>query len=240
MLNHVTSVNSYIDVAYLAMSDDLGKLCVLNKDIEKLDYIEAPNDKRVLLSESGQFEAKEVVDTSSPNDRFAEDLNVYISPVKIYESATGSKGVGHRELCENNSYVRIYGNNEHQEGYSIVYSGGEVVSGQYFVIKYRFPSTNLENTRVFDLFSSTENLSASGSDVAQTYDVISDGEWHVLVLDITKVKTCTTFKPAKDGTYTAKYLRFDFFDKKMSLDSCIDIAFIGICSDPTAILEKAK
>ncbi len=240
VLNHITSADSYVDIAYLAMSDDLGKICALNRDIEKLDYVENPNDKRVLLSESGEFEEEEIENTASPNDVFAEYLNVYISPVKIYESANGSKGVGKRELCEENAYVRIFGNNESDEGYSVVYTGGEVVSGQYFVIKYRIPTENPERTRVFDIFSSTVNPSPKGSDVAQTRDVIKDGEWQLLVVDITTFETCTTFTPAEDGSYTAKYMRFDFFDEKMSENSYIDIAFIGICSDPAAIIEKAK
>ena len=240
VLNHATSADSYIDVAYLAMSDDLGKLCVLNKDVEKLDYVENPSDKRVLLTASGKFEDKEVDNTASPNDKFAEDLNVYISPVTIFELSKASKGVGHRELFEDNAYVRIFGDGESGEGYSVVYSGGNKVTGKYFVIKYRIPTSNAEPTSIFEIFSSTENSGPAGTDYAQVRDIKKDGEWHVLVVDITEYKTSTTFNPAGDGTYAAKYMRFDFFDRKMSLDSYVDIAFIGICEDPAAILEKAQ
>ena len=240
VLNHITSENSYIDIAYLAMSDDLLKLCLMNRDIEKLDYVETKGIKQVLLSASGEIEEPEIENVTSPNDVYAEDLNVYISPVKIFQTANGSKGVGRLELCEENAYVRIFGNNESDEAYAIVYSGGETVSGKYFVIKYRIPTTNSATSKVFDIFSSTVNPSPKGTDVAQTRDVIADGEWHLLVIDITTFATSTTFAPADDGTYTAKYMRFDFFEGKMSLDSYIDIAFIGICEDPAAILEKAK
>ncbi len=240
VLNHITSKNSYIDIAYLAMSDDLLKLCLMNRDIEKLDYVETKGIRQVLLSASGEIEEPEIENVTSPNDVYAEDLNVYISPVKIFQTANGSKGVGSLELCEENAYVRIFGNNESDEAYAIVYSGGETVSGKYFVIKYRIPTTNSATSKVFDIFSSTVNSSPKGTDVAQTRDVIADGEWHLLVIDITTFATSTTFTPADDGTYTAKYMRFDFFEGKMSLDSYIDIAFIGICEDPTAILEKAK
>ena len=162
-------------------------------------------------------------------------LNVYISPVDIFNSTGSKKGVGLLELREENAFVRIYGNGESGEGNMVLYSGGTSVSGKYFVIKYRLPTTNVEPTNILEIFSSTVNNSASGSDVAQIKGIVKDGEWHTLIVDITTYTTCTTFKPASDGSYSAKYLRFDFFDRKMAADSYIDIAFIGICDDPAQI-----
>ncbi len=184
---------------------------------------------------------EEVADTSSPNDYLADMLNLYVSPVEIFNSTGSKKGVGHMELREENAYVRIFGDGTAGEGNMVIYSANESVTGKYFVIKYRLPTTNVEATNILEIFSSTQNPSASGSDVAQIKGIIKDGEWHTLVVDITTYSTCKTFTPASDGSYTAKYLRFDFFDRVMSTDSYIDIAFVGICEDPAEITaELAK
>ena len=234
-LNQIMSKSSYVDFAYFAMTDDLNKICLYNSSIEQLDYTDTPGEYKILLSETCEFVKEEVTDTSSPNDYLADMLNLYISPVDIFNSTGSKKGVGLLELREENAFVRIYGNGESGEGNMVLYSGGTNVTGKYFVIKYRLPTTNVEPTNILEIFSSTVNNAASGSDVAQIKGIIKDGEWHTLIVDITTYSTCTTFKPASDGSYSAKYLRFDFFDRKMAADSYIDIAFIGICDDPAEI-----
>jgi DNA gyrase inhibitor GyrI len=239
-LNQKMAESSYLDIAYFAMSDNLDDICLLNRDVPKLNYTDTPGEFKILLSETAEFEKAEVVDTTSPNDYLADMLNVYISPVDIFNCTGSSKGVGHKELREENAYVRIFGDGKSGEGNMVIYSNGSVESGKYFVIKYRLPVSNVEATNILEIFSSTSNASARGTDVAQIKNIIKDGEWHTIIVDITSYSTSTTFKPASDGTYTAKYLRFDFFDRVMSIDSYIDIAFVGICSDPEEISIEAN
>ena len=240
-LNQVMAKTSYVDFAYFAMTDDLNKICLFNGDVAELDYTDAPGEHKILLFATCEFKKEEIADASSPNDYLAEMLNLYVSPVDIFNCSGSKKGVGHMELREENAYVRIYGNGTAGEGNMVLYSDNESVTGKYFVIKYRLPTSNVEATNILEIFSSTQNNSAAGSDVAQIKGIIKDGEWHTLIVDITTYPTCTTFVPASDGSYTARYLRFDFFDRTMATDSYIDVAFVGVCEDPaeiTAELDK--
>ena len=81
------------------------------------------------------------------------------------------------------------------------------------------------------------------SDFANTMDdapLINDGEWHVLVLDVTSKRTCTTFLPNANGEYVAKFIRFDVFNQVMSTDSYMDIAFLAVCDDPSDYLASLE
>jgi hypothetical protein len=132
----------------------------------------------------------------------------------------------------------------------MAYSNGKKVTGQYFVVKYRIPTTNAENPDegYFEFFSSTVDAGPVGpgenSNFAHTLGenlLIKDGEWHVFVLDITtKGETCKTYVANADGEYVAKFIRFDVFNQVMSTDSYIDIAFLAVCDDPSEYLASLE
>ena len=131
----------------------------------------------------------------------------------------------------------------------MAYSNGKKATGQYFVVKYRIPTTNPENPDdgYFEFYTSTVNNSPIGpgdqSDFAASLGdklLIKDGEWHIFILDVTSKTTCKTYVKNDDGEYVAKFIRFDVFNQVMSTDSYIDIAFLAVCEDPSEYLASLE
>ena len=133
---------------------------------------------------------------------------------------------------------------EHKnETYFTVYSTTEKkASGQYAVIKYK---ANVQEGTI-TLWSSTENAgAAAGSSFDLKSDnglFIADNQWHIVVVDLSKV--IKTFTP-ESGKYVATHLRIDLFNFGKPRDPAdtlaqIDIAYIGLCDDYTEIITSDK
>jgi hypothetical protein len=128
-----------------------------------------------------------------------------------------------------------------------LYSNGDKVTGKYFVLKYRLPESNVEdpNQSFIEYFTATSGEGPTGNgDYANTKGenaLIKDGEWHVLVLDVTSKSSMTAYQPDADGNYSAKYIRIDVFNGQvMSENSYMDIAFFGVCEDPSDYLASLE
>lgn len=174
-----------------------------------------------------------------------DPINVYVSPTELDKMLEGRKGVGSFEVIDEDGvkFVRIFGNNKDGEGYVMAYSASELrETGNYVVIRYRIPRTNQEKLGSFEFFSNTASTSPTGEDYFICSNLYNDGYWHVAVIDVTNMGTDKhpSFNPSDDGKYYAKFLRLDFFDRKMSETSYIDIAYIGMTNDFTSLLELNK
>ena len=237
LFNAKMSESSYIDVAYIAMCDSMETILAFNQDVLSLQLVETEHSSKTIYTATG---------SSEPT---AEDLlNVYISASTLKSfKAVGTEKV---ELLteDNTEFVRYWGNGSSAEAFASIYTAGKKVSGKYIVIKYRIPTTNTENpdNSYIEFFTSTVNSDPKGfgpeSDYAATLNqklLVKDDQWHVLVLDVTSYSTCTTFLPAEDGSYTAKFIRFDMFNgQTMSTSSYMDVAYVGMCEDPTPFLPE--
>ena len=113
-----------------------------------------------------------------------------------------------------------------------------IETGQYVIIKYRFPLTNpAEINSPLEFFTSTKNESAKGEDSFIFYDeIIRDGKWHVLVVDVSKYGK-ETIAAEDDGTYKLNYLRFDPINGTNTMDYRVDIAYFGIHNNLDEIIE---
>ncbi len=71
--------------------------------------------------------------------------------------------------------------------------------------------------------------------------IYADGKWHTLVVDLSAVTKPNFVKDhysaSTDGSYKALFLRWDFFSGYMNTDDYIDIAYVGMDSDLTAIAK---
>lgn len=98
-----------------------------------------------------------------------------------------------------------------------------VVTGKYFVIKYRTSASGI--TSMGSLFASTSAYSATGAnDFYNQYKAYNDGEWHVAAFDLSKI---TNVVDNGDGTYTVNFVRFAF--NGLAVGETVDIAYIGLC-----------
>ena len=171
----------------------------------------------------------------------ADLLNLYIDPNELNEKID-MDFVSNVEIMNENGteFIRFYGTGDegkYSEAYIHAYKANtDLITGHYVVIKYRYPSTNEKSVSRICLFTSTTTISAAEGHRLKITAFDQDGEWHTLVIDMTKSGNAY-YTPDANGNYSAKYLRFVFFDKRMSTNDYIDIAYIGIDSNLENILK---
>jgi hypothetical protein len=175
-----------------------------------------------------------------PADQEREDLlKVYVDPVELNIAAqTDAQSFGSLALSDDLDYV-TFTPGESREAYVLAYQTAEKIeSGKYFVIKYRMSAENSEKIGYFEVFISTVNGGPTGGDYFG-FNVVEDGKWHVAVIDLEKLGA-KTYKADADGAYYAKYFRVDVFNKQLPADVTVDIAYVGMDSDLSAICDLNK
>ena len=239
IFNAVMSKTSYVDVAYIAICETLDEIIGFNKDVLTVELVETENSSKTVYTASGTTEATD-----------ADLLNLYID-AEALKTAGAPASNRLEKLSENGvDFVRYWGDGERGESFTTIYNGGNKVTGHYIVLKYRIPTTNKENVSqsFVEFFTSTTESGPIGpgdkADYAPTLGqdlLIKDGEWHVLVIDLLSYSTIKTFTPDANGDYKAKFIRFDFFNGQvMPKDSYMDVAYVGMCVDPTPFLTEAE
>ena len=239
VFNAVMSTTSYVDVAYISICKTLEEAISFNKDILAVELVTEESKSKTVYTASGTTEATD------------EDLlNLYIGADALQKAgAPASNRL--EKLSENGvDFVRYWGDGERFESFTTIYNGGTKVTGHYIVLKYRIPTTNKEDVSqsFVEFFTSTTESGPQGpgdkADYAPTLGqdlLIKDGEWHILVIDLLSYSTIKTFTPDANGDYKAKFIRFDFFNGQvMPTDSYMDVAFVGMCVDPTPFLPAAE
>ncbi len=153
--------------------------------------------------------------------------------------------LGAVELSEEDgiSFVTIHNNTEATEGSFYILDGNTKVTGRYLAIKYRttttsgsefFAGANNKNAANEGDNTSSEgdNTSSAGENfyVAPGAVYVNNGEWHVMILDLAKIKP-SSFIANEDGTYTADHIRWDIFNDAKETDQTVDIAYIAMSDD---------
>ena len=206
-------------------------------DAKGLCILAHVTDVKVASPESQKPEENETTSPSLPP--VEEEANPYNDPINYYMDATefynefnpkNISGVGSMTLSNDGSYVTVKGDGG-STGEVMLYTfknPGNVVTGQYIVLKYRLHATNTK-ANFLQFFTSTVNTSATGTDYI-TYErskAQNDGQWHVVVVDAASFlpNSCIA---TSDGKYIIKYIRFDIFNVAMPANEGIDIGYIGI------------
>ena len=234
--NALMSTNSYVDIAYVAVCDSFEAALELNQDMISVELVEDENTSTVIYTSTGTGEASD-----------ADYFNVFIDASTISTSTKASKGVT-TELAADNSYVTIGTEASTPEACLTIYAGGNKVSGQYIVIKYRIDSKYaglISDMIHLECFTSTTNTEPTAGDHINTLDkelLKADGEWHIQIFD---ASTLASFTKNADGNYVAKYLRLDALnnsekDGVLNMDLEIDIAFVAICENTAPYLESLE
>ena len=171
-------------------------------------------------------------------DENEDFLKAYIDSEELYEASAGYKS-WFGTITNNQTYVTFTGSGseEMREAYFLAYQG-QVETGEYFVIKYRVPSTSAASSDFIEIYTSTANASPTSGDCFR-FSPIRDGEWHVMVVNIAN-SSCETFTKDKDGKYYTKYLRVDVFNRVTATDVELDIAFVGIDSSLEEICKHVQ
>ena len=193
--------------------------------------------RKFRISASDEFEPWPKEDTA---EKAPDPINVFIDPNELLDTSIGLTLINRAELADDKSYVRFYGKSGIPEAYFNVYSltkpqfANVTSTGQYVVFKYRMPA-GISSLGSFEFFTSTVNTGAVSGDNIVIQNVVQDGEWHVVIIDLSK--RLPAFKPNENGEYLAKYFRFDFFNGAVSPEMYIDFAYVGLSDSLEEILS---
>ena len=179
----------------------------------------------------------------SPSDVKGTPIDVFIDGKALYDSSSKAKEqfYSSKELLEDGSSVRLYINPTAGESYSEAHMGGTMPTGKYIVLKYRIPTTNSKHSSI-EFWTSTDRTNAGGNDniTVASSAVRNDGQWHVMVLDVTQLKHSNcTFVQNEYGAYVPRYLRVDTTNATMAEGDYFDFAYIGF-SDSIAEIVAAN
>ena len=210
--------NAWIDIAYLTFCDDYDKAIAYD---ETVPVVQVYNGSSV---------------TTVTGNENNGGITHEISASDIYSKAEGSVRMGKLELSSDKSYTRFFASTEYREVYFTAFRKDSVPSGRYLIVKYRTEDTNAK----LEFWASTENAGATAGDNKYLRQsdgvVIADGEWHVLILDLSGWATVSDF----NGVYDINYVRFDLFDyddPAADESAWIDVAYMAFADDYDAAIE---
>ena len=146
-----------------------------------------------------------------------------------------AKGLGNgfnkSVVADDYSYITFNSKTGASDAFFYAYTGDGTVTGRYVVIKYR--TTFAENWEFFVSAGRGKTGAAGGENFY--YKNVADGEWHVVVFDLAKLKSSSVFAPNADGTYSVDYFRWDIFNNKTTAEVSVDVAYIAFADNINAL-----
>lgn len=144
-------------------------------------------------------------------------------------------------------YIRIYGDGKNGESFANAQNISNTVTGRYMIYAYRLPTSNTIRPRAFQIYANTNGKTVNGEGDNFYVKAYTDDKWHVDVIDVAvAIASSTDVRNGKynsqftdnNGSFTAKKLRFDWFNEGSAVPTSdyIDIAYIGFCDT----IEKAR
>ncbi len=168
-----------------------------------------------------------------------QGMNFIASGEKLYEASLKYKdNFGGIESKNENGidYVRYTSNSS---GESSVYlfssEGSTIITGNYIVMKYRTYNKQAGERIEFH----TKTTSTVPNNTYYSFiDHKTDGEWHVVVLDIKQMKPAdeSIVPDENDGTLRSKFLRVDIFNYVKKVQT-FDVAYIGMCDSISEVFS---
>lgn len=166
-----------------------------------------------------------------------DPIDILVDKNELYEAALKGYYFKKVELHEEDSgFVRFYADPEKQEAHFKVFSTN-IETGHYLVLKYRMPKDNPSKVSTFEFYTSTIDSGAAGSNSFwSSGTLVTDGEWHVLVINLA-LRNNNTFTPESDGKYYANFLRLDPFNQQLKEGTYFDLQYVGMANTLDEIKE---
>ena len=168
-------------------------------------------------------------------------VNLPLSPEAIYNKvAASSKNYtfASATLSEDKSIVRFDAKANAGDQYGLMMNGNTQHTGQYLYLKYRIPvGSGYSTLSAMEIFTSTVNAHFQGGD-SFNINVIQDGEWHVVIVDVSQKLAATKFGKNSEGRYVAKYLRVDVFEQKSGSGMYAEFAAMGFADNLDVIYKE--
>ncbi len=241
-----------IDVAYMAFVEgDLDDVDVL-VDESKAIYVAGTSVTEINIGEGGSDEDETVEQETTEQETTEQEtteqetteqetaapgVELLLSPSELAEPPS-KQGTCDLEVMSEGGLQFVRLDNFVPAGTTSKWGGvnfinGDVgVTGQYMVMKLRIGKNGLAQTYLSMFIRSTG--SGLVADMRVDVKVAEDGEWHVIVIDLsTRVKDAATYFAADtDGKYHARYVQIRPFSNNQTgaeADDYMDIAYIAFC-----------
>lgn len=220
----------YMDVAYIAITDDFEKILEYNADADEVMLLTS-TDKETAIDPA----------TGLPVNKNDNPFNFFVGPESINNmiiSQSTNLFTSHA-VSNDGKYIRMYAKNDKAEGYAKVFNAADAeysnleATGKYVVFKYRLPSSHANYTETsIQFYANTESTSYAGDDRVSFNALQYDDEWHVVIIDATKMMPQKYMQPNDDGVYKSNFLRFDFYNGvSLPNDYYIDYEYVAMCDD---------
>lgn len=182
-----------------------------------------------------------------------DPMNFWLDPQKLNAAfVTAATRFGSISMLSEDgvNFVRVVRNGTTKEATLPLFENAEgALAGRYLVVKYRVPQGADAKINTLQFYTSTENVMYDadgnilivGQDFNASAPTLSDGNWHVIVIDLSSYTNRTNcFKQDEDGNYYIQYLRYDTFNPEYAADAIVDLAYVGMHDSLEEILEYNK
>ncbi|MBR4032184.1 MAG: hypothetical protein IKJ07_05560 [Clostridia bacterium] len=220
-----SAVNETIDISYIAFTRDLQSAVDMNSDmdISDISYVTGTTKSAPISNTLDEIEAKK--DYANMNVVFTGSSLAGIMTDGGYDNDITSATVN------GDGTVTVQYGSTGDRYFGFTTSG--TATGKYLVMKYKTGSGVTASSNTFWALAVDANSAETGH--SKMYGICADGEWHTLVLDLTKLGNGVT--AGGDGKYYVTAFRADFFDP-LSASGTVDFAFIGLCDELTDIPQE--
>ena len=202
-----------VDVAYVALADDLGELLAVN-NVREYTYVQK------LLS---NYAIAEPMNALTNNPYFdPEFLNIRV----------GNESIASVKKDETNNglpYIELISNSDTGEQKFFVWEDYVYTvkdSGNYLGVLYRRSVT----ADTFEIFINSNNAGPNRVSSKASITTIADGTWQLRLIDISGLNN-----PENEAYYDPamgiSVLRFDYFNGNRTIGETLDIAFIATFDD---------
>ena len=218
--------DAIIDIAYIGMHNSIDDILDYHKD-DKINI--------VCFNSASSYDTLKTAKVEEP-----DPLNYWLSPLDLdgFFAISSSRFGETQKLVENDmEFFRVNrGGKTNEATITFFDDANGILSGRYLVYKFRLPQGADAQFNKWEFYIATEHtmydadgniLIGAENYVADCLD-LADGEWHVVVVDLEAYGKADSFKAADDGSYYAKYLRFDVFNAGGNPETILDLAYIGM------------
>ena len=175
------------------------------------------------------------------NETVKSPINYVIGPEllqKYYADATNMNFSGPAIYEENGISFARYTKTESGAAFFFPYvkNNTTLVTGEYFVIKYRI-SADVTSQTSWPLYAGTETMKALDENdyVVSDTPFYDDGKWHIALIKLDNTKGEYRFIPDENGDYYANYVRVGYNSTESG--STFDVQYVGFADNPDLIID---
>ena len=210
----------YVDIAFIALCDDLTTAITYDKSVETaLVRLDKSTTKKYSTETGEVFNGATTPTVQKPS--------FYLEPSVLADKAGAGDNMGGATLSADGKYTTVKNKVGSGDGFFFVAADNTKV-GRYLMIRYRTESA--------DRWEWGIKSKGVGSYGWFYVDPIADGEWHTIIIDLSKTPDGTFTASEGNGAYYAAALRWDIMNVKSDSEKTVDLAYITASDDLAALV----